>query len=497
MTSSTELEASTVPAHADDLEKLVEQEMDRANVPGLAVGVLRRGELSYARGFGVTSVEDPLPVTPDTVFRIGSVTKMFTATIIMRLVELGELGLDEPIDAYSPGLELRGTDPGRITLRLLLSHRAGLQNGPVVGRTEPSLIDRSLPPTLRRYAPVAAPDTVVSYSNLSIVLAGHIAEVATGTPFAELAHDLLFAPLEMRRTTFDPSLAMTYRLAQAHNTTSTTELVVRHEASDYPCLYPGSFAFSTISDLAKFARAHMSASAMSGGELLSPPYRLELHEPHADWMMGDGLKSGLGCYIDHHNGWKRVGHPGIFFSGGAKLAILPEVGAGAVLLYNYGEGIQQGMFRLGREVVFRALYEFLDVPHATAEPVEPVEPAETPVVADSGHDLASPASYLGRYIGPDYDGAVLVDLQPDRLELEIAGTSVALKRQDDGVFVARTPPRQEMPWHHVAYHTSYDLYVALLPPSPEASPEATRWIMVNGKPYRRLPDRRPDGELEA
>lgn len=460
----------------EDLDELIEQEMARANVPGLAIGVLSGGALVHARGFGVTSVEDPLPVTPDTLFRIGSVTKMFTATIVMRLVELGELDLDEPIPSYCPSIELRGTDAGRVTLRLLLSHRAGLQNGPVVGRMEPGLIDQSLPPILRRYPPVAPPDTVVSYSNLSIILAGHLAEAATETPFAALAHDLLFAPLGMERTTFDPSLAMTYRLAQAHDATP-TGLAVWHEASDYPWLHPGSFAFSTIGDLARFARAQFAKSVGTGGALQGARHRDEMHKPHADWMMGDGIGSGLGCYVDRHRGWKRVGHPGIFFSGGAKLAVLPEAGAGALLLYNYGEGVQQGTFRLGREVVFRAMHDLIDVPPA---------PAEGPAEGRHDRDLTDLAPHIGRYIGPDFDGAVLTDLQPDQLQLEIAGTSVALRRRADGLFVHRTPPREEMPWHHVAYHTSYDLYVGLLPPQ-----GGTRWIMVNGKPYRRLPDRRP------
>lgn len=464
-------DSARVALRADTLTEVIDREMAGANVPGLAVSLIEDGKVSYAKGFGTTSVTDPLPVTPDTVFRVGSVTKLFTATTVLRMVERGELDLDAPITEYCPRIAPRGLDPRRISLRLLLSHRAGLQNGPVVGRTEPGLIERSLPPILRRYAPVAAPDTVVSYSNLSIVLAGHVAESVARTPFAMLADELLFRPLGMTRTTFDPSLAMTFPLAQAHISGPDGGLSVWHQSSDYPWLHPGSFALSTVNDLARFAGAQC-VEAAGGTGLLGDQSLSEMHRPHADWMMGDAIMSGLGCYVDHHRGWRRVGHPGIFFSGGAKLAVLPDLGVGAALVYNYGEGVREGRFRLGREVVFRSLFDALDVPAATIGAPSGVD--EPVVVPDLG-------SYPGRYVGTEYDEARLVKLRPDGLTLEIAGASVELDRCGGNTYVRPARPGEEGPWHHVAYHTSYDLHVGLLPPKPDEP----LWIMVNGKPYRR------------
>src|SRR5438309_6648692 len=99
--------------------------MERLQVPGVAVGVLRAGDETH-EGFGVTSVEDPLPVDATTLFQIGSITKTFTATAVMRLVEQGKLDLDVPVRAYLPELRLASEEvAARVTLRHALTHVSG------------------------------------------------------------------------------------------------------------------------------------------------------------------------------------------------------------------------------------------------------------------------------------------------------------------------------------------------------------------------------------
>ncbi len=110
------------------LERLIETRMTEAHVPGLTLAIIEQQEVIYARGFGVTSVESGgLPVTPATLFRIGSSTKPLTGTAIMRLVEAGKLDLDEPIKTYLDWFTLEDKRAANtITLRMLLSHTAGL-----------------------------------------------------------------------------------------------------------------------------------------------------------------------------------------------------------------------------------------------------------------------------------------------------------------------------------------------------------------------------------
>ncbi len=112
------------------LEQRIEQGMQKGHVPGLALAIVKDQEVIYARGFGVTSVEDGgAPITPQTLFRIGSTTKPMTGTAIMRLVEAGKLDLDRPVKEYIDWLTLSEEDvAGRVTLRMLMSHTAGLPN---------------------------------------------------------------------------------------------------------------------------------------------------------------------------------------------------------------------------------------------------------------------------------------------------------------------------------------------------------------------------------
>jgi CubicO group peptidase (beta-lactamase class C family) len=110
------------------LEQRIEEQMQATHVPGLALAIVKDQEVMYARGFGVTSVEDAgLAVTPQTLFRIGSVTKSLTGTMIMRLVEQGKLDLDKPVKAYIDRFTLSEQRAAeQVTLRMLLSHTSGL-----------------------------------------------------------------------------------------------------------------------------------------------------------------------------------------------------------------------------------------------------------------------------------------------------------------------------------------------------------------------------------
>src|SRR5512136_1989104 len=103
----------------------VTEAMQRLHVPGVAVGVLHNGREQVA-GFGVTSVENPLPVNADTLFQIGSITKTFVGTAAMRLVEMGKLGLDVPVRVYLPDLRLASEEvASQVTLRHLFTHTGG------------------------------------------------------------------------------------------------------------------------------------------------------------------------------------------------------------------------------------------------------------------------------------------------------------------------------------------------------------------------------------
>jgi len=238
------------------LEQRIAAHMGAVSAPGAAVAVISGADVVYARGFGVTSVEDGAPVTPHTLFCIGSTTKALTATLIMRLVDAGTLDLDEPVTTYLPWFifHKEPAAAGAVTLRRLLSFTAGLPaGGSEFGPPGDEEMGRFVREVIQRYELVAPPGTVLLYSNTSLSLVGHIAEAVTGRPYRDLMRDLVFEPLVMRRSTFDRAVAMTYPLALPHERDADGALRVTHRLSDHAAGDPSGFALSTVLDLANFA----------------------------------------------------------------------------------------------------------------------------------------------------------------------------------------------------------------------------------------------------
>src|SRR5262247_4260822 len=168
------------------LDAKIQAGMARYGIPGVAVGVLAHGR-EYVRGYGVTNVDYSVPVDGDTLFRIGSTTKTFTGTTVMRLVEQGTLDLDATVRTYLP--DFQTADPSvaaRVTLRQLLNHSAGWR-GDYFEDTGPG------DDALARYAagmarlPQLTPlGTVFAYNNAAVALAGHVIEAATGEIYEDV-----------------------------------------------------------------------------------------------------------------------------------------------------------------------------------------------------------------------------------------------------------------------------------------------------------------------
>lgn len=240
-------------------------------IPGVAVAVVHEQEVLYSQGFGMTSVEDgAMPVTSQTLFRIASTTKMLVGIALMRLVERGILALDRPISTYLPWLRL--SQPGleqQITLRHLLSHTSGFCHFPAdCTSRDPAGLETFVREYLPNYAIVAPLGQVWLYSNAGISLAAYIAQVMTTTPFWDLMQELVFDPLDMRRTTFDPLVAMTYPLALGHRRRMDGEWEVEHRFIQNTCWDPAGGAISTVHDLAHVALMFLSEGQYSHEQIL-------------------------------------------------------------------------------------------------------------------------------------------------------------------------------------------------------------------------------------
>lgn len=421
--------AQTDSPDLDAIGQAVQAQMDAQNIPGLAIAVVYQGEVIYAEGFGVRSIEDDAPVTPDTLFRIGSTTKPLTALAVLRLVEEGTLDLDTPITAYLP--DFQASDA--ITLRHLLSHTAGLndQADSIVALDPDGLRDSVA--TFTADGLFTTPGTARSYANPGFDLAGAVVEAVSGTPFADHMAEEVFTPLDMNRTTFHSTVAMTYPLTAGHQPALFGLSVVRPNP-DNISQYPSGFAFSSVNDL-----THLINFLLDGNErVLAEALRGEMLTNSAVRLTST-FDYGLGVTIDQYRGTTRVGHGGRIDGYGAFLETLPE--------YDFGVAILSNNIAVDETPMFDAVVEaVLDLP--TPEPT----PAE---------DIAyTPADYVGTYIPrtqagdplisivvSEQDGALVAQADgqplltlrptaPDTFEVFIgeisAGLSVAFVREEDG-----------------------------------------------------------------
>ena len=174
--------------------------MARDQIPGVAVGVVERGHLVFARGFGYRDVDNHLPVTPDTLFPLGSCSKAFTATAIALLADEGRIALDAPVRTYLPDFSLE--DPvasATLTTRDLLTHRSGLPRHDLFWYQAPFSRDE-LYRRLRFLEPSGPPRARWRYNSLMFVVAGRIVEKVSGESWESFVQARILVPLDMRRT---------------------------------------------------------------------------------------------------------------------------------------------------------------------------------------------------------------------------------------------------------------------------------------------------------
>jgi CubicO group peptidase (beta-lactamase class C family) len=309
------------------------------DVPGVAVCTFTAAGPDVAVADGVTSSETQHAMTPDTVFRIYSIAKFVTATMIVSLAAEGVLDLDAPIDGYLGGLRRR-TGPGSdgTTVRHLLSHRSGLLPDAVLHEglsRDPGNLAAAVRHDYARTPVLARPGEFYGYSNLGVSVAGLVAQEVTAVPFAELVREKVFRPLGMVRSTHDPAVAMTYPLAQ-HHLPDGAGLRVDHGAKAGTKHEPSSLCYSTALDMARLGARHLQARAALR----------QMHVPHADPRLDIDLRYGLGCYLSPEvQGIRQVGHEGFYGGMWAKLVLDPAAGRGVVWLDNRGEELREQRYR--------------------------------------------------------------------------------------------------------------------------------------------------------
>lgn len=319
----------------------------RQQVPGVALCAFTSAGPCRAVGSGTASLESGAPMTPDTMFRLYSLTKLLTGSAVVTLAADGTVKLDAPVNQYLPELRVRGSaDDGGITLRHLLSHHAGWLPDSVrhdgLDRDAASLA-RNVLHEVARMPRLAAPGEVYSYSNLGVSLAGLAGQRVTGVPFGEFVRERLYLPLGMASTTHDPAVAMTYPLAQHHVANDHGDLRVAHDARHAVKHEPSSQCYSTVVDIARFGAAHLGGATM----VLPGNWLDQMHQPHSNAHLDVDVRYGLTCYLGPAAaGTRTVGHEGFLDGMWTKLILDPARDIGVVWMDNRGEELREQRYAL-------------------------------------------------------------------------------------------------------------------------------------------------------
>ena len=318
------------------LAPFAQQVLSSFGLAGMAVGVVVSGELVFARGYGVRSLDTQEPVTPRSLFHLASVSKPFVATAIVQLVERGRVALDDPVVTYLPYFRLRDPRYPQITVRQMLSHTSGVPDEVDFRWHAPEEDEGALERYVRGLAGeelMAAPGERYAYSNMAFEVLGDVVAKVAGQPFEDYSKAQILDPLEMRESTFlrravAPELAVTPHFGAPLGPLPGAYPYHRAHA-------PSSTLHSNVEEMGNWLIANMSRGSFKGRQTLrSESYDL-LWRPHVRtgeqiWTEAVGLGWHLGTYrgqpIVHHGG----SDPG--FS--AELVIVPGADVAVVVLAN-------------------------------------------------------------------------------------------------------------------------------------------------------------------
>ncbi|HWK79347.1 MAG TPA: serine hydrolase domain-containing protein [Thermomicrobiales bacterium] len=355
------------PAYAT-LAAAVQGESARWNVPGIAVAACHNGELAETAA-GVASIATRMPLVPDALFQIGSISKVFATTLAMTLVDEGKLDLDVPVITYVPDLPL--TDPdarGTITTRHLLSHASGLEGDRFAnyGRGDDASA-RAVANfgVLEQWVP---PGTLFAYCNTGFYLVGRICEILTGQTFEQALQERVLAPWGLEHTVLFAEDAIARPHAVGQNLRSREEgfAIARPYWNRRHATAAGG-VLSTVGDLVRFARAHLAGGELDGNRVLSAASARAMREEQIAVGPGDatfGSAYGLGWSLKTQDGVQRIGHGGATDGFRAQLTAVPEKGFVLAMLTNADTGTSAM-----QEIEAWALEHYLGIPEQAPSPI--------------------------------------------------------------------------------------------------------------------------------
>lgn len=322
------------------IDTLIEDLMEEWHVPGLAVGIVKDGEVVLSKGYGYRDVGSNLKMTDTTVLPIGSTTKSFTVMALGMLEDEGKLDWDKPVKEYIPWFKMY--DPfatERITIRDLLCHRSGLPHHDVHGvfttRTRKQMVE-----DLRYLQPSADFRTILQYQNHMVMTAGYVLEMITGKTWEQFVQERIFNKLNMKSSNFSVDELSKYPEYSKGYIYNGADAV---QADFLPLIgmAPAGAINSSVADMTNYLLLQLNNGNFNGEQLVSEANLAQMHSPQMIgtpylWKLDEieFASYGLCWFVDMYRGHKMVSHGGNTKGFSSLITLLPEKNFGIIMLSN-------------------------------------------------------------------------------------------------------------------------------------------------------------------
>lgn len=358
---------------APEFEQYMKEFLEETKAPGMAVSVVSRDEVIYAKGFGFRDQASLLPVTPETIFGVASVSKSFTCLAIMQLTEEGRLSPDDPVQKYLPAFDLPGGGGHRVTIHHLMTHTAGMPPLPTLGysirgntpkdpqheeavqakpseaekegdKSDEKTEDKPFPRIddfdrlleyIRTgdYQVLGEPGQYLSYSNDCYGLLGAIIEKVSGRKFEDYMKENVLAPLEMDRSMYGLSDLERFDNVTSLYMKSEDEVKYSPNWQVAPPFTACGWLKSTVLDLGNYLRMYLGNGVFKGRKILSPDGVEKMIHPYASYTRDRKYAYGLSRLGNYH-GVTLIEHSGSLKGVASNIGFVPEKGIGVAVLSN-------------------------------------------------------------------------------------------------------------------------------------------------------------------
>jgi len=404
---------------AAEVRSSIKKEMDEKQLPAFSIALVDHDQIVWAEGFGYQDPEHKIAATAHTVYRVGSVSKLFTDIAIMQMVEAGKISLDAPVSQYLPDFHPQNPFVQQITLRKLMSHRSGLLREPPIGNyfdpTGPTL--EATVRSMNSTGLVYEPGTHLKYSNAGIAVVGYTLQELNHRPFPQYLKQAVLDPMGMMESSFEPEPNLVRSLAKAY--------MWSYDGLQFPApnfelgLAPAGCMYSSVTDLAQFLMVLFKGGHGPNGQVIKPETLEQMWTPQ---FAEPGQKKGfgLGFQISELDGHRMIGHGGAIYGFATEVVGLPDEKLGVVTIttIDAANAVVNTVARQALELML-ALHSGKPLPQFKST---------TPVPPELAHRLA------GRY-GEADDAVDLMDREGTLHMLPVSGGLESQLRMLDGVLV--------------------------------------------------------------